>query len=49
MFGALLYLFAARSPRMEGRKAAIVNGLPRFAIVLLTRVIAGIVHDSVHG
>jgi hypothetical protein len=50
MWGAFLSMSAAGSPhQMERGKAAIVNALAGFAIVLLARVIAGIVQDSIGG
>ncbi|MCC6178236.1 MAG: hypothetical protein IT305_23275 [Chloroflexi bacterium] len=48
MWGAFLYMSAAGSPhQMERGKTAIVNALVGFSIVLLARVIAGMIQDSI--
>ena len=48
MWGAFLYMSAAGSPhQMERGKSAIVNALVGFSIVLMARVIAGMVQDSI--
>lgn len=50
MWGDFLYMSAAGSPhQMKRGEAAIVDVLAGFAIVLLARVIAGIVQDSIAG
>jgi hypothetical protein len=48
MWGAFLYMSAAGGPhQMERGKSAIVNALVEFSIVLLARVIAGMIQDSI--
>ena len=48
MWGAFLYMSAAGSPhQMERGKSAIVNALVGFSIVLMARVIAGMIQDSI--
>ena len=48
MWGAFVYMSAAGSPhQMERGKSAIVNALVGFSIVLLARVIAGMIQDSI--
>ena len=48
MWGAFLYMSAAGSPhQMERGKAAIVNALVGFSIVLLAKVIAGMIQSSI--
>lgn len=48
MWGAFLYMSAAGSPhQMERGKAAIVNALVGFSIVLMAKVIAGMIQSSI--
>ncbi len=48
LWGAFIYMSAAGSPhQMERGKSAIVNALVGFSIVLMARVIAGMIQDSI--
>ena len=48
MWGAFLYMSAAGSPhQMERGKAAIMNALVGFSIVLMAKVIAGMIQSSI--